>query len=258
MDTRASKHNPAVANGERARLGRGKAHRTAAGAASVPIPDNAAACIARPLLVAVVGGSGAGKTWLAKKLRAALQPDAAHFSLDDFYRDCSRVRPERRTKINFDHPRTIDWLTMEKVLHDLRAGRSARLPVYDFKTHCRVRAKHTLAHKPVVLVDGLWLLHRRSLRRLFGLKIFIDCPARTRRGRRLLRDLRSRGRTRASILEQLKNTVEPMHARFVAPQQKWADVVLRHNFGAAEVRRLARELRGKLDVLRSTHSERDP
>jgi uridine kinase len=141
---------------------------------------------------------------------------------------------------------------MEKVLADLRAGHATRLPRYDFKTHCRVRDKNTLAHKPVVLVDGLWLLHRRSLRRVFGLKIFIDCPARTRRGRRLLRDFRSRGRSRVSILEQLKNTVEPMHTRFVAPQQKWADVVLRHNFGAPEIRRLARQLREKLDVLRST------
>ena len=211
-----------------------------------------------PLLVAIVGGSGAGKTWLAKKLRAALEPDAAHFSLDDFYRDCSRIEPERRAKINFDHPRTIDWECMEKVLSDLRTGRATRLPRYDFKTHSRIREKTTLACKPMVLVDGLWLLHRRSLRRQFALKIFIDCPVRTRRGRRLLRDLRSRGRTRNSILEQLKNNVEPMHERFVAPQRKWADVVLRHTFGPADIRRLARELRGKLDVLRSKHSENEP
>ena len=201
---------------------------------------------APPLLVAIVGGSGAGKTWLAKKLRAALEPEAAHFSLDDFYRDCSRLHPERRAKINFDHPRTIDWETMEKVLSDLRAGRATRLPRYDFKTHSRVREKTALACKPMVLVDGLWLLHRRSLRRLFGLKIFIDCPVRMRRGRRLLRDLRSRGRTRASVLEQLKRNVEPMHERFVAPQKKWADIVLRHTFGAADIRRLAREVRTRL------------
>jgi uridine kinase len=140
---------------------------------------------------------------------------------------------------------------MEKVLSDLRAGRATHLPRYDFKTHSRVKEKNKVSHKPVVLVDGLWLLHRRSVRRVFALKIFIDCPTRTRRGRRLLRDLRSRGRTRASILEQLKTNVEPMHARFVAPQQKWADVVLRHTFGPREIRQLARELRERLDVLRS-------
>lgn len=211
-----------------------------------------------PLFVAIVGGSGAGKTWLAKKLQAALNPNAVHFSLDDFYRDCSRIRPERRAKINFDNPRAIDWPAMEKVLNTLRSGRPARLPCYDFKTHCRLARTNTLARRPVVLVDGLWLLHRRSLRRLFGLKIFVDCPARTRRNRRLQRDLRSRGRTRADILEQLQNTVEPMHARFVAPQQKWADIVLRHNLGAREVRRLAHQLREKLNMLRSTQSGDGP
>jgi uridine kinase len=162
--------------------------------------------------------------------------------------------PRRRARINFDNPRAIDWPIMERVLADLRSGRAARLPRYDFKTHCRAAARDILAQKPVVLVDGLWLLHRRSLRRVFGLKIFIDCPARTRRGRRLTRDLRSRGRTRASVLEQLQTTVEPMHARFVAPQQKWADVVLRQNFGAGEIRRLARELRERLNLLRSTQA----
>lgn len=205
-----------------------------------------------PFLVAIVGGSGAGKTWLAKRLHSALNPEAARLSLDDFYRDRSHLRPERREKMNFDHPRAIDWVTVEKALGDLRAGREARFPCYNFKTHCRAAKENIVTPKPVVIMEGLWLLRRSSVRGAFGLKIFIECPARTRRSRRLTRDLRSRRRTRASVLEQLRTTVEPMYARFVAPQQKWADITLRHDFTERDVRRLAHELRERLNALRAS------
>ena len=198
-----------------------------------------------PLLVAIVGGSGSGKTWFAKKLQAALGRQATRLSLDDFYRDRSRLSPARRARLNFDHPRAIDWPGVERALHDLLAGRPARIPNYDFKTHCRRDHEKLLPPKPVVLMDGLWLLHRRSLRRLFALRIFIDCPARTRLRRRLARDRRSRGRTAAAVREQFCETVDPMHARFVAPQQSRADVVLPANFGEREVRELAKIFRAK-------------
>lgn len=149
--------------------------------------------------------------------------------------------------MNFDNPRAIDWLTVEKTLNDLRNGRETQLPRYNFKTHCRAAEENTLAPKPVVIMDGLWLLRRSSVRSAFGLKIFIECPARTRRNRRLTRDLRSRGRTRASVLDQLRKSVEPMYARFVAPQRKWADITLRHDISEREVRRLARELRERVN-----------
>ena len=202
---------------------------------------------ASPLLVAIVGGSGAGKSWLAKKLQTALAPDAVHLSLDDFYHDRSHLHPEQRAKLNFDNPRAIDWVIVQKTLNDLRNGQDTRLPRYNFKTHSRSEEENTLSPKPVVIMDGLWLLRRSSVRSAFGLKIFIECPARTRRNRRLTRDLRSRGRTRTSILDQLRKTVEPMYERFVAPQQRWADITLRHDVSEREVRRLAQELRERLN-----------
>ena len=196
-----------------------------------------------PILVAIVGGSGSGKTWLADKLQADLGPKAARLSLDDFYRDRSGLSPARRATINFDHPRAIDWKSLERVLLDCRAGKAARLPCYDFKTHCRLRASNVLKPKPVILVDGLWLLRRPSIRRFFGLRIFLECPASLRLRRRLARDVLTRGRTRASIEKQFWNTVEPMHLKYVAPQIRWANVVLHDDCGKGEIEKLAAQLR---------------
>lgn len=193
---------------------------------------------ARPLLVAIVGGSGSGKSRLAARLADALGAKAGCLSLDDFYLDRSHLSPARRARINFDHPRTIDWPAFESALRALKSGRSTRHPVYDFATHSRQRKASVLNPKPVILVDGLWLLHRPPLRRMFTLGIFLDCPARVRLGRRLARDLRSRGRTADSIRRQFRTTVEPMHRRYVAPQAGLAGLVLKANPNARQIKEI--------------------
>jgi len=197
-------------------------------------------------MVAIAGGSGSGKTWLAERLQARLRGRAARLSLDDFYKDCSHLPPERRAKINFDNPAAIDWDLFQKVLANCLKWRSSKIPVYDFRTHCRRRRARVFKPKPVILVDGLWLLRRPALRRIFNLRIFLDCPAQTRLRRRIARDLVSRGRTRSSILEQFRKTVEPMHARYVAPQIRRADVVLAGNWGTREADNLAGAIRSLL------------
>src|ERR1041385_1553179 len=126
----------------------------------------------RPIFVAIVGGSGAGKSWLAEKLQEALGSKAARLSLDDFYRDRSGLSPARRAKINFDNPAGIDWQSLEKVLVSLSNWQVARKPCYDFKTHCRLRGSVTLKPRPVILVDGLWLLRRPFIRQFFNLTLF--------------------------------------------------------------------------------------
>ena len=159
-------------------------------------------------------------------------------SLDDFYRDQPDLAPSMRKEVNFDHPRAIDWRLAEAVLLGCRAGRSVYAPRYSFVTHTRRRTFKMVVPRPIILVDGLWLLWRPGLRRLFDLRIFLHCPARLRLDRRLARDVAKRGRDGRSVRQQYQKTVAPMHERFVAPQARWADLVVRQPLGQAEVERI--------------------
>src|SRR5688572_27454107 len=110
-----------------------------------------------PQLIGIAGGSCAGKSWLAARLQEQLGKIAGRLSLDDFYRDRSHLPPGRRARINFDHPRAIDWERVEGVLTELCAGRAASIPRYNYETHGRFAEETILAPAPLVLFEGLWL-----------------------------------------------------------------------------------------------------
>jgi uridine kinase len=193
-------------------------------------------------LVAIAGGSGAGKSWLAGQLHHLLGEKAGRLSLDSFYRDWSHLPPSRRAQVNFDDPKAIEWPLVERALQNCAAGRAATVPRYDFRTHCRTNGAETVPPRPVMLVEGLWLLRRPAVRRAFDLKIFIECPEKLRLQRRLARDKAERSRSPAGIRRQFKTTVAPMHRRHVAPQVRWADVVLHQPYGEADIRQLHESL----------------
>ena len=195
-----------------------------------------------PRLVAIVGGSGAGKSWLTDRLQRVFGEKAGRLSLDEFYLDRSHLSLRHRARINYDHPRTIDWPRVGDFLQDCRAGRACSLPRYDYKTHTRATRSEIWQPKPLVLMEGLWLLLRPAIRRCFDLTIFIDCPARLRLHRRLTRDTALRGRSRVSIQRQFRKMVAPMHELFVAPQARWADIILQQPLRDAEVRQLCERL----------------
>src|SRR5215831_14972132 len=198
----------------------------------------------KPFLVAIVGGSCSGKTHLAMALEKALRGRVSRLSLDDFYRDRSHLSPERRARINFDHPGSIDWPLLLDTLTTLRAGKSVRVPRYEFQTHTRGAQRSVLKPKPFIVVDGLWLLRSPAIRRLFRLSVFLECPGSVRFQRRLVRDRRDRGRTAASIREQFRRTVEPMHRKYVLPQARFAWFRLGAKaVGPKGVRNLAKLLR---------------
>ena len=153
------------------------------------------------------------------------------------------LTPAQREKINFDHPQAIDWPLVKTTLSTCRAGRSFRVPRYDFVTHTRLHRRELCKPKPLTIVEGLWLLLRPSVRSLFVLRIFMDCPVRVRLARRLARDAAERGRGRESVRKQFWETVAPMHERFVVPQTRWAHFVLESPPSPDRVRQLADLLR---------------
>ncbi len=169
--------------------------------------------------IAIVGGSGSGKTWLAERLGAALAPAAARICLDDFYRDLSHLEADERGAVNFDDPAAIDWAAVGRVADALARGEAAELPRYDFASHTREPQGRECPPRPVVIWDGLWLLHPEWLRERFQWSVFVECPMEERLARRLDRDGRERGRTPESVRRQFQDQVQPMHERFVEPQQ---------------------------------------
>jgi len=118
----------------------------------------------------------------------------------------------------------VDWEAFQAALVKLKEGKPATVPCYDYSTHCRFAKGRMLRPKALIVVDGLWVLRKSAIRRLFDLRVFVDCSTVERLRRRIARDCDARGRTVRSVREQFAKTVEPMHQRYVVPQAKWADM----------------------------------
>jgi uridine kinase len=180
-----------------------------------------------PLLVGLAGGSCAGKTTLAGLVKERLAPTAAAIiSSDRYYRPLDHLPPERRSRENFDSPAMLDLELLKKHLTLLRAGKPARLPVYDFRLHTRSKETEQLVPPPVILVEGIFLLADPDLAKLFHLAVYVETREAVRLARRLRRDRAERGRTAEEILDRYFAEVRPAHQRLVRPGRKSAGLVV--------------------------------
>lgn len=179
-----------------------------------------------PLLIGVVGGSGSGKTTVARAIYDFLGLNAAFIDMDAYYKDLSHLTLDERRQINFDHPDSIDTSLMADHLARLRRGESIQKPTYDFAAHTRAAQVVDIVPHDVVVVDGILLFVEARLRELFDIKIFVDVDDDVRFIRRLQRDIAERGRTVEDVVRQYLTTVRPMHLEFVEPSKRWADVIL--------------------------------
>jgi uridine kinase len=180
-----------------------------------------------PLVVGIAGGTGSGKTTVAKTINAALPSDkVAMIEYDAYYRDRPDLQPEERAQLNFDHPDSLEADLLVEHLSLLKQGERVDLPIYDFKTHRRLQSSRPIDAAPVVIVEGILVFVDPRVRERLDMKIFVDTDADIRVFRRIRRDMEQRGRTFESIRDQYYRTVRPMHLQFVEPSKRWADLII--------------------------------
>lgn len=177
-------------------------------------------------IVAITGGSGAGKTTLARSLAKRLGADTVVIAEDDYYRCASTIRDFDAATHNFDEPAAKEHDLLREHLALARSGEAFDKPVYDLVTHRRQANVERIAHAKTIIVEGIHLLARPDLSAMFDLKVYIDADEALRLGRRMIRDVEMRGRTPRSVLTQFFTTVRPMHDQHIEPQRAFADIVL--------------------------------
>ena len=181
-------------------------------------------------LVLIGGGSASGKTYVLNKVLKELPKEKVTLiSLDDYYKDFSDLPIEERAKINFDHPKSFDWPLLKKQLRDLKDGKEIEKPVYDFTTHSRKKDSEHVVPKELILVEGIMALVNKDLRDLGNLKVFINASRERRLVRRIERDIKERGRTYESVIEQYFTSVQPMFEEIIAPSEYYADLIINND-----------------------------
>ncbi len=181
----------------------------------------------RPLCIGIAGGTGSGKSTIAKNIAAALPVGAVDtLDHDAYYRDRSDLSFEERVGLNYDHPDSLETELLVAQLRELRAGRAIDAPIYDFKSHARLAETRRVEPVPVVFVEGILVFVEQALRDQLDVKIFVDTDADIRVFRRIRRDIEQRGRSFQAIRDQYYKTVRPMHLQFVEPSKRWADLII--------------------------------
>jgi uridine kinase len=193
----------------------------------------------KPLVIGIAGGSGSGKSTVARRVADALEhASVAFIDMDAYYRNFTNLSAEERKHVNWDHPDAFDLDLFVSQMTALSDGRTIEKPVYDFATHARRGETVRIEPPDVVVIDGILLFVDRRLRDLCDVKVYVDADADIRLIRRIERDLVARGRPLEEILTQYMTTVRPMHLEFVEPSKRWADVIVPqggHNVVATEM-----------------------
>lgn len=202
------------------------------------------------MVIGIAGGSGSGKTTITKKIIQRFGDNVTVIQHDSYYKAHHGMTYEERCKLNYDHPNAFDTELLVQAIKDLKAGKHVICPVYDYTVHDRSDETVIICPAKVVIVEGILIFDSRELCDLMDIKIFVDTDADVRILRRITRDVRDRGRSLESVIDQYLTTVKPMHEQFVEPSKRNADIIIPqggHNRVALEMvlQRVKGHLEGK-------------
>ena len=180
----------------------------------------------KPLIIGIAGGTGSGKTTITRRLQKCFGGSVATLYHDNYYRAHDDLTYDERTHLNYDEPAAFETDLLIRHLRGLRAGRAIECPTYDFTVHNRADRVITVRPAPVILVEGILILENSELCAEMDIKVFVDADADVRILRRIVRDVRDRGRSLESVVNQYLTTVKPMHEMYVEPSRKRADIII--------------------------------
>ena len=178
------------------------------------------------MILGIAGGTGSGKTTITRRLIQSFGGDVSVIHHDNYYKAHHDLPYEERAKLNYDHPDSFDTELLVEALKDLKQGRAVSCPVYDYTIHDRTDKTITIYPTRVIIVEGILIFESRELCEQMDIKIFVDTDADVRILRRIVRDVRDRGRSLESVINQYLNTVKPMHEQFVEPSKRRADIII--------------------------------
>lgn len=180
----------------------------------------------KTIIIGIAGGTGSGKSTFTRKLKKEFEDDVAVLYHDNYYRDQSDIPLEERRKTNYDHPDAMETELLVRQLKELKEGKTIQCPTYDYTLHTRSSEVVTVEPKKVILLEGILVLADERLRDLMDIKVYVEADADERILRRIIRDVKERGRDMEGVVEQYLTTVKPMHYLYVEPTRSTADIVI--------------------------------
>lgn len=178
------------------------------------------------VIIGVAGGTASGKTTVVKRLEKEFRGSVELLCHDCYYKAHDDMPYEERCKLNYDHPNSFDTERFIADIKTLKSGHSIERPIYDYTIHNRAKETVTVSPAKVIIAEGIMIFENKNLRDLMDIKIFVDTDADERILRRILRDVKERGRSLDSVIQQYISTVKPMHEQFIEPSKKYADIII--------------------------------